>query len=300
MHTGGSRITPLRAGFCLGYGRIASPLLPRAQVRFYARSFLIEHSKHGLLLVDTGYGESFWRATARFPSSLYRHLLPVQCRPEDRVIAQLHERGLNVRDLSYVILTHFHADHIGALHDFAEVPWIYRSDSLAALQQMSSWRALRHGFLHDLIPFTTPPGSILLDERSFSSLFKSEGYGERSSPSECEAEPRKDALRRRDLFGDGSLWVVDLPGHALGHCGLLLPNALMAGEADHMRRDLFLVGDAAWSQESLEYGVEPGFLGRWAQQDSKAYRRSFHMLHQLHSTGEVFCIPTHEVELCIS
>lgn len=45
-----------------------------------------------------------------------------------------------------------------------------------------------------------------------------------------------------DLFGDGSLVLVPLPGHTAGNTGLFINRA--SGSR------LFLVGDAAWSSEN--------------------------------------------------
>lgn len=242
-----------RVGYCIGRGAFADRLLGWKKVRFYARAFLLEHPKKGLILVDTGYGQSFLEATCRGIAHFYTRLLPVVYRPEDNLLFQLSRDGIQKTDLSYVLLTHFHGDHIGALPEFDTTPWIYRKTPLDKLQKLSSWQALRKGFLTDLVP-EIPEKSIAVEEADF--------------------RPGPLPFQSVDLFSDGSLYLVDLPGHALGQMGVFT--------SEH-----FFVADALWSEKG-----KPHRFGFYLQEDRKAYKKTYETLHSLNLP----LIPTHTIE----
>ncbi|MGD0665590.1 MAG: MBL fold metallo-hydrolase [Rhabdochlamydiaceae bacterium] len=129
-----------RTGYCVGRGFLADKTLGWKKVRFYSRCFLIEHPSRGLVLIDTGYGQALLDAAQRGIYSLYRMLLPVTYLPEDSIVKQLAEDGISLSDLSCLIITHFHPDHIGALPEFAHVPWVYRNEVLSSINSLNSPR----------------------------------------------------------------------------------------------------------------------------------------------------------------
>lgn len=225
-----------RAGYCIGRGTLADRTLGWKKVRFHTRCFLLEHPTEGLILIDTGYGKDFMELTQKGIYSLYSTLLPVTYSPEDSIVAQLAQDGISVKDLSYLFITHFHPDHIGALPEFAQVPWIYRADALKKLKKFTTLRGLSHGFIRPLVP-PIPEGSIAISENYFNEKWK-------SFPS-------------IDLFGDGSFHLIDLPGHALGQMGVAIDKA-------------FFVADAKWGSNAL-----PHRLGFFMQHDSKLYQKIF-------------------------
>lgn len=231
-----------RAGYCVGRGTLADRMLPWKKVRFYTRCFLLEHPTKGLVLIDTGYGRDLIESTKKGIYSLYSALLPITYSPEDSIVLQLAKDGISLKDLSYLVLTHFHPDHIGALPEFTEVPWIYRSDSLSRLMSFSKLRGLKHGFIRPLVP-PIPKGSLGITEERFVEKWNS--------------------FSSIDLFGDGSFHLIDLPGHALGQMGMAT-------------QDAFFVADAKWAADALPHPL--GFL---LQQNSKAYRKTFESVQNI-------------------
>ncbi len=244
-----------RTGHCLGRGIFADRTLGWKKVRFYTRCFLLEHPEKGLILIDTGYGKSLLNATQKGLYSLYRSLLPVTYHPEDSITLQLAQDGISLKDLSYLVITHFHPDHIGALPEFAQVPWIYHKNALDQLLKLSPLRGLRQGFIRPLVP-AVPKGSIPILANHFAQNWN------------CF-----DSL---DLFGDSSLHLIDLPGHALGQMGVAI-------------QDLLFAADAKWSENGL-----PHTLGFLLQQDTKLYRKTFERLQNLKASIKV--LPTHTIE----
>ncbi len=53
------------------------------------------------------------------------------------------------------------------------------------------------------------------------------------------------------MFGDGSVWAVSLPGHTVGHMGLLVRGSTSASQY------CLLVGDAAWSSAAYRNLAPP-------------------------------------------
>lgn len=244
-----------RVGYCLGRGVFADRTLGWDKVRFYTRCFLLEHPTRGLILIDTGYGNALLDATQKGLYSLYRNLLPVTYSPEDSIVFQLAQDGIVLKDLTYLFITHFHPDHIGALPEFAKIPWIYRQDILEELLRLSPLNGLRKGFIRPLVP-PVPKGSIPIIENQFSERWHS--------------------FSSLDLFGDGSLHLVDIPGHAVGQMGMAVDG-------------LFFAADANWGGEGL-----PHPLGLLLQEDTKAYQKTFTLLQKIPSSIQV--ISTHTIE----
>ncbi|MGD0665589.1 MAG: hypothetical protein ABSA17_07705 [Rhabdochlamydiaceae bacterium] len=114
---------------------------------------------------------------------------------------------------------------------------------------------MQKGFIRPLIP-SIPERSIPISENCFSQKWNS--------------------FASFDLFGDGSLHLVDLPGHAIGQMGVAI-------------QDAFFVADAKWGAAAL-----PHKLGFLIQEDPKLYRTTFASLQN--PIPRIKVIPTHTIE----
>ncbi|KAI5812798.1 beta-lactamase-like protein [Pyronema omphalodes] len=205
-----------------------SPCPPNSRKTVPSLSFLISHPSSNLLF-DLG---------LRNPASAYAS--PIRTHIETRqpltttpdVIESLASLGLTPKDITTIMLSHIHWDHIGNPSQFpAPSQFVVGPGSLALLETGGGTTGSHSHF---------EPGLLPADRTSELTEF----------PEDIEIE--NDTLKAKDWFGDGSLYVIDAPGHLQGHINLLVRTirgwVYLAGDAAHDRRLLMGEKDVAvWS-----------------------------------------------------
>ncbi len=203
--------------------------------------FLIEHPK-GLLLVDTGWCREISPLGVYDPAAV-RRILPAQlaalfrpCLPEGMAIhEQLAERGIRPEDLEAVLLTHLDADHVAGLRQLKGARRIVLPED----EYFWSCRAVYKA---------RQPQSLWLDIPMERPYYRGSPLG-----------PNRWAF---DLFGDGSVQMVNVPGHTDGQAAVLLRSG---------GRFVLLAADAAFSPRNWQEGITPGF-GFDREQQRKSLR----------------------------
>src|SRR5690242_17232903 len=156
----------------------------------------------GTLLWDTGLGD----AIADHPGGV--ELAPgIRATVRVKLVDQLKALGLTPADIDYLAFSHWHEDHTGDANLFGKATWILHCRELAAATG------------------PTPP--------PFESL----------APVAAWRHARKRIIDGdADVFGDGSVRILSMPGHTPGHQVLevRLPHAgvvLLAGDLYHSREN---------------------------------------------------------------
>lgn len=261
----------LQAGYCTQHEKFVIRGGEFRKIPFPALFGLIRHSEYGYILFDTGYSERFYLETSTFPNRIYAKLTPVVISPEQSAVAQLHQMGIEPSDINQVIISHFHPDHIGGLRDFPHAQFIHKNSDYQLLKRKNKVAALAAGFLSGLLPED----------------FEARSRDVESYP--IKALPRKFTPfdQAYDFFGDGSLLVVELPGHAPGQLGLFLS---ATGQGEY-----FFISDACWLQQSYQTYTPPNGLARLVTHHWEDYLTTLKKIHVLHQHApEIKIIPSHQ------
>lgn len=231
-------------------------------VAFPAGFACIRHPQHGPILFDTGYSSRFFEETASFPQAAYRHITPVVYEDEDSAARQLDGMGIDAADVRYVVLSHFHGDHIAAVRDFPNARFIYLAESYEAVKRLGTLRAVKAGFLSGLLPEDWEQRSLPFSRQEF-----------RYRPVPASKTDHSAELAAygplHDLFGDGSLLAVELSGHAEGMIGLFVSTN---------NDDYLLCADTVWSSRALRENRRPHPLAGLIMSDRREYVRSMERL----------------------
>lgn len=235
------------------------------RIQCHALVALLHHPQQGWLLWDTGYAPRMLTETASWPFSLYRHFTPLFLQPQLAVVAQLQRWRLTPDDIRYVLLSHFHADHIAGLRDFPTAQLLASRAAYTDVAARRGLNALRRGFIPTLLPDDFSKRAILID---------------------TFAGPTLPILGpTHDLFGDESLLLVPLPGHAHGQLGLLVQTE---------RGRVFLAADACWLTRSILENRPPHPLTYFFIDSASALRHTLQQLHEFAlACPDVTLIPSH-------
>jgi glyoxylase-like metal-dependent hydrolase (beta-lactamase superfamily II) len=217
------------------------------------------------MLFDAGYAPRILDAVRPMPYRLYRMVTPLHVRPEGAVAAQLPRWGLVPDDIRYIIISHFHADHVAGLRDFPRAELITLRPAYEDVRHRKGMNALRRAFIPELLPDDFASRALLLPP--------------------FEGQPLPGLGRTHDLFGDGSMLLVNLPGHAHGQVGML---------ADTDRGRILFAADGCWMLRQVREKRFPHPITSVIVDDKRAVRSTIENLHAFsHACPDVKIIPCH-------
>jgi glyoxylase-like metal-dependent hydrolase (beta-lactamase superfamily II) len=244
-------ITLHRAGSCTSLAWFITGELTTRQITFPALIAHLRHDTLGTILMDTGYGQPLADSRS-WNIRIFRRLVPFTL-PTTNLLGS--------PDL--IFLTHYHPDHIGNLRNAPTVPIIASAHGYEALLRLSPWQQSRAAFYPELLPADF--ASRLRPIESFPTL---------------EIPPFGACY---DIAGDNTIFAVPLPGHALGHYGLLLPE-----------EKAFFIADAAWVVENWRNLALPSPPGRTPIADFTAFEQTLRHIQSFHRNHrDLSIIPSH-------
>jgi N-acyl homoserine lactone hydrolase len=233
-------------------------------------AFLIEHPSAGAILVDTGFHSAIAggarsgdreRSTRNSNLGAIRWLVggSIEMRAEQTAAAQLRARGIEPEGIGLIVMTHLHFDHASALAEFP---------AATVLVSAPEWRAA-HARGASLQGYSAPQ----LDPRLSYRTLDFHGPG---------AHARGPFERALDLLGDGSVTLLDTPGHSAGHLSVLV----------RLReREALIAGDAIYTIATLREGKRP-----WHSQSRRAFERGVRALEAYdREHRDALIVPGHDM-----
>ncbi|TGO04800.1 MBL fold metallo-hydrolase [Serinibacter arcticus] len=274
MGGGDRRVEPhvelLTAGWTSHPGLVARRGGGRRPVRFPALVAVVHHPD-GVILFDTGYAPRVQRAVGRGIDRVYGALLPVHVTQGETAVEQLARRGIAAEDVTTIVLSHLHADHLGGLRDFPAARIVVDPRAVTAMRGSSGLGRLSRGWLPALLPDDVV--DRVLDPTSLPAV-------------EADLAPLGEVTPAHALVADGSVVVVPLPGHSDEHLGLLVRTPV--GE-------LLLLGDAVWHLRAVTHGDLPHPVVRLITRDWAGYRRTVVDLARLaRRRPDLLLLPSHD------
>lgn len=251
-------------GYATGSRRMVERTFPAIETRFHTLVGLIEHPTQGMTLFDTGYAPRL-RSLPGIAARLYNRVLPAHTSEALTIASQLRGLGIDTCDVQRIVISHFHPDHVAGLRDFPQAEFIASKTAWDTIRNRTGFQALRRAVL---------PGLLRED------------FSRRLHLVESFSDPGMGPLARcHDLFGDGSIRLFELPGHAAGQMGALVQTA-------NSRE--FLVADAAWTSSAIRNQVLPHVLTRTFVDDFREIQRTLQKLQQFgQQFPDVNLLPTH-------
>jgi glyoxylase-like metal-dependent hydrolase (beta-lactamase superfamily II) len=267
-----AELTTFTAGYCTHIAAMALRGAGWHVCQFPARAYLISvGDRHWLW--DTGYARHFLEHTQSGLFQIYRRMTPVYFADDEALLAQLRARGLAPSDISGLLLSHFHGDHIAGLRDFAPGHFICSGEGWQRTRQLRGFAALRRAFVPGLIPdgFETRLSFV-------------EGFTHIPLPAELAPFTSGYALPE----SRGEVILVPLPGHAAGQIGAFVLTA---------EGWTLLASDAAWAPQGYRDLRGPSRLAHLIMDDTPAYYQTLRRLNQLQQGGKVSIRLCHEGHL---
>jgi glyoxylase-like metal-dependent hydrolase (beta-lactamase superfamily II) len=222
-------------------------------------SVLIRHPA-GLVVLDPAFSRDVEGDLATMPGLV--QLLMGSAAGKTPLVTVMERAGVDPHDVRFALATHAHWDHVGALRDLPQAKVLLPRAELEWARTLD--RAMAGGVLtHHLAD---------VKERLF--LFDYTG-------------PARDGFDRSfDVFGDGSVVAVPLPGHTPGSAGFFV-------EGDDGHTWLFS-GDTSWTRRGVEAPAHKNPLVP-IDDDLEATARSLGLLHALvEHRSDVVVVPAHD------
>lgn len=181
-------------------------------------AFLIKHGAHHFLF-DTGLGRSI---DAQYQQGMPRWWRPFFAydQPVDPALDQLQRA--NFPAIERIVLSHSHWDHASGVPDFPKARVALATPELAQV------RGAENG-----------PGGTWASQLGLPGIAW--------EPLVFEDRPFQGYAQSLDMFGDGRVVLVPIPGHTPGSVGLFV--TVDSG------RQYFLIGDVAWTREAVQQGA---------------------------------------------
>ncbi|NNC13659.1 MBL fold metallo-hydrolase [Planctomonas sp. JC2975] len=244
---------------------VADGLRHPARVGNAMTSFLVRHPDANILVDPAICDDVHHRVLPQLPAPLRALVAPPASVASTQ--SSLRDAGLSFADIEFALPTHLHWDHVSGLVDAPEIP-------IRVTER--EWRWAMAGVL-------APAG---VARRAL--------VGREVDYYDLDGPPLLGFARSHDLFGDGSVTVLDMSGHTPGSVGFLLH--LDDGRGTGRPHWALLVGDAAWHTVQVT-NVRGKGLARAFDSDRSGALEVIRTLSELDES--IAIVPSHDAEAAV-
>jgi N-acyl homoserine lactone hydrolase len=245
-------------------GQVATAGITRLGTWDVTVAGLLVHHPGGDLVVDVGNSSHFDEEISGFPPAerFLLRAIPGSNRTVATAPAALQAAGVDLARLT-VVVSHMHVDHAGGLVDLPGVPVLLPEQEIAFAA-----REVAEGHVH-VVPA------------------HARALGGRARPITFQPRPYETFDESMDVFGDGSVVVVPLPGHTPGSVGVFV-------NVSPSRR-MFHVGDAVNVVEAVERRLTKSVVMATTDDAREAADAAVARIAELHEKRPAIAIlPAHD------
>lgn len=264
-----AKLTTFEVGYCTHIACMVQKGAGFSICKFPSKAWLIEVGDFKWLW-DTGYSNHFKQHTQSGIFKLYQKITPVHLPPQGSLKIQLKNLGIEPHQIQHIILSHFHGDHIAGLLDFPDSQFICAQEGWGKVKKLRGFRALKQGFVPQLIPQNFEDRVHFLEQFEQCTLPE-------------ELSPFKQAYILPN--SQQQIFLLELPGHAVGHIGAFIKTG---------QGWTLLASDAAWSTANYKHLKKPSPLAYLIMDNAKAYNQTLQKLRQLSLNPNVTIYLSHE------
>lgn len=187
--------------------------------------FAIEHPRKGIILVGTGLSRGVMSEAESYLGAFRTAMGSITLAEGQDILSQLESADLSVENIRNIILPDLRFSHTGELENFP--------DAQVIVSEVEYTTAIEEG------------------ESALSISDEYDGVKQWQLIDFSDSQPLGTFSAYRDLFGDGSVLLIDVSGATPGGLAVLvrLPHS-----------PVLLCGNLAWTVEQARYVREPGFI----------------------------------------
>jgi glyoxylase-like metal-dependent hydrolase (beta-lactamase superfamily II) len=183
---------------------------PERRATVPSLAFLIRHGSSNLVF-DLGLKRDF----SGYREAQQHHIAqrqPTSVKPD--AAESLRRGGVDPKDIDVVMLSHVHWDHVGTPSDFTKAQFVVGSGTMHLLANGGGPLYPAEIFNPDELPAERTNELPPVQEADAPRAFKTQ-------LTELRWKPLSGFPASIDFYGDGSLYIIDAPGHLFGHINLL-------------------------------------------------------------------------------
>lgn len=239
-------------GYCTNNLKLVFKKHKKEIKKFPAGVFLIKHPKEGYILFDTGYSTDIYNLG--WKGKLYNLFNPTYVKEEDQINIRLEKDGIKCSEIKYLILTHLHPDHIGCVKYFENAKIIISSEAFNTYEK----NKIRYLIFERLLPEWFENKLTIIDDKKLK-------------------QGKNKYFPYYDLFGDKSMLLTKVNGHAKGQICCLIEDKL------------FLGADSSWGNSFVGKADTFRIFPRLIQSDMNDYITNDKLLEKMKKDGIKLC-----------